>query len=107
VIAVCRKSTPALVEARVSRVVDNVDVSEDTGIARLKEQVKGETIDLLINNAGIFLVCKTCHRFDFILHCHYPLRCILHVSPIALHSTRVLPTRIQPKASSGSGVNLK
>jgi NAD(P)-dependent dehydrogenase (short-subunit alcohol dehydrogenase family) len=57
VIAVCRKSSPGLIGAHVARVLEDVDVSQDTGITRLKTQLEGENIDLLINNAGIFLVC--------------------------------------------------
>lgn len=51
VIGVCRESTDEL--KAVARVIDGVDVGADDGPARLAAALKGERIDLLINNAGI------------------------------------------------------
>ena len=58
VIAICRKASPVLAElvARSDlnvRIVDGVDVTDENGVAGLVEAVKGDEIDLLINNAGI------------------------------------------------------
>ncbi len=53
VIAVCRKATPEL-RALGCRIVDNVEVSDAAAVASLAKQIRGEHIDVLINNAGIF-----------------------------------------------------
>ena len=50
--AACRNASPELVDLGVE-VIDGVDVSEQQGIARLASALKGVSIDLLINNAGI------------------------------------------------------
>jgi len=53
VIAVCRKATPEL-RALGCRIVDNIDVSDAAAVTSLAEQLRGEHIDVLVNNAGIF-----------------------------------------------------
>jgi NAD(P)-dependent dehydrogenase (short-subunit alcohol dehydrogenase family) len=52
VFAACRKSTPEL-GATGSRIVPDVDVSTDDAIARLRQGVGSEKLDLLICNAGL------------------------------------------------------
>ncbi len=52
VIAVCRKANDEL-DALGVRVIDGVDVADDAGVARLVEALGDETIDILLNNAGI------------------------------------------------------
>jgi len=52
VVAVCRTRTPAL-EATGVEVIDDVDVTDDAGIARVVAAIGDRSIDLLINNAGI------------------------------------------------------
>lgn len=52
VIAVCRKASPELEELGV-RVVDNVDVRNDADVAKLAAELKGVTLDIVVNNAGI------------------------------------------------------
>lgn len=52
VIAVCRTSSVALDEAGV-RVIDGVDVATESGVAKLKDTIGDQTIDVLLNNAGI------------------------------------------------------
>ncbi|MBC7183957.1 short-chain dehydrogenase [Marinobacter guineae] len=52
VIGVCRQSAGELDEV-AARVIDGVDVTTDTGIRKLTEELAGQTIDLLINNAGL------------------------------------------------------
>ncbi len=52
VIAVCRSSNADL-DASGARIIDGVDVSDDAGVARLAAALEGETIDVLVNNAGI------------------------------------------------------
>lgn len=52
VIGVCRQSSSELEEV-AARVIDGVDVTTDAGIRKLTEELAGQTIDLLINNAGL------------------------------------------------------
>jgi NAD(P)-dependent dehydrogenase (short-subunit alcohol dehydrogenase family) len=52
VIAVCRNSTPEL-RALGCEIVDGVEVTDAAAIASLAQQLRGEHIDVLINNAGI------------------------------------------------------
>lgn len=52
VIAMCRSSNADL-DATGARIIDGVDVSDDAGVARLAAALEGETIDVLVNNAGI------------------------------------------------------
>lgn len=53
VIAVCRSVSEPL-QALDVEVVEGVDVSTDQGIGHLTEVLNGRSIDILINNAGIF-----------------------------------------------------
>lgn len=52
VIGVCRQASDELGEV-AARVIDGVDVTTDSGIRKLTAALEGETIDLLINNAGL------------------------------------------------------
>jgi len=52
VIAICRKSSPELSGLGV-RIIDGIDVGDGESVARLKSELSGQTIDVLINNAGI------------------------------------------------------
>lgn len=52
VIAVCRASSPELDKLGV-RVEAGVDVSDAKGVADLARRLKGVTLDVLVNNAGI------------------------------------------------------
>lgn len=54
VLAACRASSPELAELDVE-VVEGVDVATDDGIAKLKASVGHRAVDLLVNNAGIFV----------------------------------------------------
>ncbi len=51
-IAVCRNSSPEL-DALAIRIIRGIDLSKDQDITSLQEQLRGELIDVLINNAGI------------------------------------------------------
>jgi NAD(P)-dependent dehydrogenase (short-subunit alcohol dehydrogenase family) len=51
-IAVCRSSSPEL-DALGIRVIKGVDMTQDQDLASLQDQLQGEPIDVLINNAGI------------------------------------------------------
>jgi len=52
VYAACRQASDALADSG-AKIVDGVDVTETSGIAKLAGALKGVTVDLLINNAGI------------------------------------------------------
>ena len=52
VIAICRKSSPELSGLGV-RIIDGIDVGDGESVARLKSELSGQSIDVLINNAGI------------------------------------------------------
>lgn len=52
VTAVCRETSPELSVLAVN-VVAGVDVTDESGIARLATVLEGQPIDLLINNAGV------------------------------------------------------
>lgn len=52
VIGVCRQTSGEL-EAVAARVIEHVDVTSDQSVARLADELAGERIDLLINNAGL------------------------------------------------------
>ena len=54
VIGVCRTASPELTESG-ARVVAGVDVTDAQAVAQLADRLDGKSIDLLINNAGIFL----------------------------------------------------
>lgn len=52
VIAVCRTPSPDLSELGV-RIIDGIDVTNGESIKRLKSELAGQQLDVLINNAGI------------------------------------------------------
>lgn len=54
VIAVCRETTDELSNLGV-RIIDGIDVSKDKAVETLRQELDGQPIDLLINNAGILL----------------------------------------------------
>ena len=54
VIGLCRTASPELTESG-ARVIAGVDVSDAHALAQLADTLDGKSIDLLINNAGIFL----------------------------------------------------
>ena len=53
VIAVCRKATDQL-QALGVEIIQGIDVAEARDIEKLKQELTGKQIDILINNAGIF-----------------------------------------------------
>lgn len=52
VTALCRRSSEPL-EALGIRVIEDVDVTDEAVINRLPEDLNGETVDILFNNAGL------------------------------------------------------
>jgi NAD(P)-dependent dehydrogenase (short-subunit alcohol dehydrogenase family) len=53
VYAVCRTLSPDL-EASGAEIIANIDVAKPEGVAALQAHLKDQSIDLLINNAGVF-----------------------------------------------------
>ncbi len=52
VIGVCRSASDALAATGI-RVIEGIDVSNADGVAKLKQELAGQAIDVLVNNAGI------------------------------------------------------
>jgi NAD(P)-dependent dehydrogenase (short-subunit alcohol dehydrogenase family) len=52
VIGVCRQTSDEL-SGVAAKVIEDIDVTTDSGISKLKNELAGQTIDLLINNAGL------------------------------------------------------
>jgi NAD(P)-dependent dehydrogenase (short-subunit alcohol dehydrogenase family) len=52
VVALCRKSSDELAKLEVE-VVEGVDVANDAGVGQLSTSLKGHTVDVLVNCAGI------------------------------------------------------
>jgi len=52
VIAVCRMPSPELTKLGV-RIIEDIDVSDAESIDKLKSELEGDKLDVLINNAGI------------------------------------------------------
>lgn len=53
VIAICRSNSAEL-DASGAQIISGVDVTDSAALAKLAQQLSGQSIDLLINNAGIF-----------------------------------------------------
>ncbi|MEC4806617.1 MAG: SDR family NAD(P)-dependent oxidoreductase [Jaaginema sp. PMC 1079.18] len=51
-IAVCRQSSPELDKLGV-RVETGIDITDEKSVADLAQRLQGQTLDTLINNAGI------------------------------------------------------
>lgn len=63
VIAVCRSASDELRAIGVE-IIDGIDVSDGSAVARLASELGGRSIDVLINNAGI-LRGETFGRIDY------------------------------------------
>lgn len=53
VFAVCRESSPEL-QASGAEIIDGVDITAEDSVASLAQRLEGASIDVLINNAGLF-----------------------------------------------------
>ncbi|MGA1474518.1 MAG: SDR family oxidoreductase, partial [Prochlorothrix sp.] len=63
VIAACRRTSPDLDRLGI-RIETGVDITDDTAVAGLVDRLRGEPIDVLINNAGL-LERVTLEDLDF------------------------------------------
>lgn len=110
VIAVCRKSSPAL-EALGVRVEAGVDVSDGESVAALPQRLSGAEIDVLINNAGI-LRSENLERMNFDsvreqfdVNAIGPLRVTAALAPLLRGGAKVaiITSRMGSIADNGSG----
>lgn len=63
VIATCRRTTPELNQLGVE-VLEDVEVTQEKSVNLLAEKLKGRSLDLLINNAGL-LASESLSQLDF------------------------------------------
>ena len=63
VIGVCRSASPEISSLGI-RIIEGIDVSDGDDVATLAKALDGESIDILINNAGI-LRSDTLERIDY------------------------------------------
>ena len=63
VIAACRRASDGL-RSLDCRIVEGVEVTDDVSVARLAAGLRGERLDLLVNNAGILSI-ETLDDLDF------------------------------------------
>ena len=110
VIATCRRETPELAALGVE-IAAGVDVTSDKSVNLLAEKLKGRTLELLINNAGL-LASESLQDLDFTsiqrqmeTNAYGPLRvthkllgCLPHGAKVAL-----ITSRMGSIADNGSG----
>ena len=110
VIATCRRTSPEL-SALGADVYDGVDVSQDKSLNLLAEKLKGRTIDILINNAGL-LAEESFDALDFAsiqrqmeVNAYGPLRVTHKLSPCLRRGSKValITSRMGSIADNGSG----
>lgn len=110
VIAACRKSSPEL-DALGVRVEAGIEVSDEASVAELAERVKGASLDVLINNAGI-LRGESLSGMDFAsitqqleVNSLGPLRVTTALLPLLRDGSKVviITSRMGSMADNGSG----
>lgn len=110
VTAVCRQSSSAL-EATQAHIISNIDMSNEATLTDLTHQLQNQSIDILINNAGI-LRSETLHEFDsstieqqFLVNALAPINVTRMLLP-QLHKgskVAVITSRMGSIADNGSG----
>ena len=110
VIAACRHETPELTMLGVE-VAAGVDVTSDKSLNLLAEKLKGRTLELLINNAGLLAV-EGLERLDFQsiqrqmeVNAYGPLRVTHKLLPLFARGSKValITSRMGSIADNGSG----
>jgi NAD(P)-dependent dehydrogenase (short-subunit alcohol dehydrogenase family) len=110
VIAACRRETPELVALGVE-VAGGVDVTSDKSLNLLAEKLKGRTLDVLINNAGL-LATESFDRLDFAsiqrqmeVNAYGPLRVTHKLSSLLKRGSKIalITSRMGSIADNGSG----
>ena len=110
VTAVCRQNSSAL-EATQAHIISNIDMSNEATLTELTHQLQNQSIDILINNAGI-LRSETLHEFDsstieqqFLVNALAPINVTRMLLP-QLHKgskVAVITSRMGSIADNGSG----
>jgi NAD(P)-dependent dehydrogenase (short-subunit alcohol dehydrogenase family) len=110
VIAACRRATPELAALGVE-VTEGVDVTSDKSLNLLAEKLKGRTLDVLINNAGL-LATESFDRLDFAsiqrqmeVNAYGPLRVTHKLSSLLKRGSKIalITSRMGSIADNGSG----
>ncbi len=110
VIAACRREAPELAALGVE-IADGVDVTSDKSLNLLAEKLKGRTLDVLINNAGL-LATESFDRLDFAsiqrqmeVNAYGPLRVTHKLSSLLKRGSKLalITSRMGSIADNGSG----
>lgn len=110
VIAACRHETPELAALGVE-VASGVDVTSDKSLNLLAEKLKGRSLDLLLNNAGLLTV-EGLEKLDFgsiqrqmEVNAYGPLRVTHKLLPLLGRGSKValMTSRMGSIADNGSG----
>jgi NAD(P)-dependent dehydrogenase (short-subunit alcohol dehydrogenase family) len=110
VVAACRHETPELTSLGVE-VASGVDVTSDKSINLLAEKLKGRSLDLLINNAGVLSV-ERLETLDLAaiqrqmeVNAYGPLRVTQKLSPLLTRGAKValITSRMGSIGDNGSG----
>lgn len=113
VIAICRQSSDEL-EKTAARVVATIDVGESDGVGHLAREVGAESLDMLINNAGILQPetlgedgWEDSIRRQFEINALGPLRVTLALSTLLRRGSKVgiVSSRVGSLADNSSGGN--
>lgn len=110
VIGVCRESSDAL-EAAAERVIEGIDVTQAESVAALANALQGETLDILINNAGL-LQDESLGSLDFDsireqmeINAYAPLRVVEALLPTLRKGSKIanITSRMGSIADNDSG----
>jgi NAD(P)-dependent dehydrogenase (short-subunit alcohol dehydrogenase family) len=110
VIAACRRETPELEKLGVE-IASGVDVTSDKSVNLLAEKLKGRSLDVLINNAGL-LAQESLEKLDFAsiqrqmeVNAYGPLRVTHKLSSLLERGAKIalITSRMGSIADNGSG----
>ncbi|MDR5875152.1 SDR family oxidoreductase [Vreelandella gomseomensis] len=110
VIGVCRSSSEALAQV-ADQVIEGIDVTQPSDVERLADTLKGQTLDLLINNAGL-LRDESLGDIDFDsirqqmeINAYAPLRVAESLLPLLKQGSKIanITSRMGSIADNNSG----
>lgn len=110
VIGVCRESSSAL-QAAAERIIEGIDVTQPESVAALANALQGETLDVLINNAGL-LQDESLGSLDFDsirtqmeINAYAPLRVVEALLPTLKKGSKIanITSRMGSIADNDSG----
>ena len=112
VVAVCRRSSPELGETHVE-VIDHVDVTSNSDLARMRRTIGDRNIDILVNNAGILMgdtletISLDAMRLQFEINTLGPLRVVLALREALSEGSKIaiVTSRVGSLEDNGSGNN--